>query len=89
MDWQRSDGLVGEGTKNEMLDRYANMPRAHRTQGFMMLSGMKFNHLEIDNLLGARRGILGDAGLAIPTVRLGRYSRAVARLQLEIYSADG
>jgi hypothetical protein len=48
------DRLIGEGTKDEMLDRYEAMPQALRSQSFMMLGGMKFNHLEIDNLLRER-----------------------------------
>ena len=37
-----------------MLDRYEAMPQAHRSHSFMMLGGMKLNHLEIDNLLRQR-----------------------------------
>jgi hypothetical protein len=49
-----SDRFIGEGTKDEMLDRYASMPRTHQTKSFMMLGGMKLNRLEIDNLLRER-----------------------------------
>lgn len=31
----------------QMFDQYANMPRAHQEQSFMMLRGMKLNHFEV------------------------------------------
>ncbi|HXI05345.1 MAG TPA: hypothetical protein VNJ49_03290 [Bradyrhizobium sp.] len=49
------DRMIDSGTREQMLDHYASMPRAYQEQSFMMLGGMKLNHLEIDNLVRARQ----------------------------------
>jgi hypothetical protein len=46
-----SDRMIARGPRDEMLRQYLNTPSENRDQYFLMLCGMRFNHLEIDSLV--------------------------------------